>query len=156
MKWEQNCHFSTVIISNSQIETLVSYSRSTKDMFTSTLVDLEYETSVSIWEFEMMTVLKWQFCSHFIFLHYSIHITQMKLILLMNPDTLVCLWIFIIPIGIIEVSTSRKCCFWLYFNSLHGYWSPSTWNTVVYTSWREMERCEIRAFQLPKMGKKSP
>ena len=28
-----------------------------KDMFTLTLVDLEYETSVSIWEFEMMIVL---------------------------------------------------------------------------------------------------
>jgi len=28
-------------------------------MFTFTLVDLEYETSVSIWEFEMMIVLKW-------------------------------------------------------------------------------------------------
>jgi hypothetical protein len=27
-------------------------------MFTLTLVDLEYETSVSIWEFEMMIVLK--------------------------------------------------------------------------------------------------
>jgi len=28
-------------------------------MFTLTLVELEYETSVSIWEFEMMIVLKW-------------------------------------------------------------------------------------------------
>jgi len=28
-------------------------------MFTWTLVDLEYDTSVSIWEFEMMIVLKW-------------------------------------------------------------------------------------------------
>jgi len=28
-------------------------------MFTLTLVDLEYETSVSIWEFEMMILLKW-------------------------------------------------------------------------------------------------
>jgi len=27
-------------------------------MFTLTLVDLEYETSVSIWEFEMLIVLK--------------------------------------------------------------------------------------------------
>jgi hypothetical protein len=30
-------------------------------MFTLTLVDFEYETSVSIWEFEMMIVLKFQF-----------------------------------------------------------------------------------------------
>ena len=29
-----------------------------KDMFTLTLIDLEYETSVSIWEFELMIVLK--------------------------------------------------------------------------------------------------
>jgi len=28
-------------------------------MFKSTSVDLEYETGVSIWEFEMMVVLKW-------------------------------------------------------------------------------------------------
>jgi len=28
-------------------------------MFTLTLVDLEYETSVSVWEFEIMIVLKW-------------------------------------------------------------------------------------------------
>jgi len=28
-------------------------------MFTLTLDELEYETSVSIWEFEMMIVLKW-------------------------------------------------------------------------------------------------
>jgi len=28
-------------------------------MFTLTLVVLEYETSVSIWEFEMMIILKW-------------------------------------------------------------------------------------------------
>jgi len=34
-------------------------------MFTLTLVDIEYETSVCIWEFEMMIVLKWYFCFHF-------------------------------------------------------------------------------------------
>jgi len=34
-------------------------------MFTVTLVDLEYETSVSIGEFEMMIVLKWKFSLHF-------------------------------------------------------------------------------------------
>jgi len=28
-------------------------------MFTLTLVNLEYETSASVWEFEMMIVLKW-------------------------------------------------------------------------------------------------
>ena len=36
-----------------------------KDMFTATLVDLEYETSVYIFDFEMMILLKWYFCLHF-------------------------------------------------------------------------------------------
>jgi len=38
-------------------------------MFTLILVTLEYETSVSIWEFEMMIALKWYFCLHFSSLH---------------------------------------------------------------------------------------
>jgi len=70
----------------------------------------------------------------------------------MNTGTL-CLGILVYPIGIIEVSISRKCCFWLYFIFLHDYWPPSTWNTLVHTSWCEMERCEKRAFQLLKLGK---
>jgi len=60
-------------------------------MFTLTLVELEYETSDSIWEFEMMIVLKGYFCLHFNSLHDYIHKTQMKLSLLMNSDTLNCL-----------------------------------------------------------------
>jgi len=36
-------------------------------MFTWTLVDLEYETRVSIWEFEMVVVLK---CK--VYLHFSL------------------------------------------------------------------------------------
>ena len=79
-----------------------------------------------------------------------IHKTQMKLKLLTNSDTLICIWKLVFPIGIIEVLTSSKC-FWLYFSSLHEYWPPSTWNSLVYTSWGEMERCEKRAFQLLKM-----
>jgi len=78
----------------------------------------------------------------------------MKLSLLMNSDTLICLWILVFPISIIEVSISRKWCFWLYFSSLHDYWLPSTWNSIVHTSCGEMERCEKRAFQLLKMLKK--
>jgi len=38
-------------------------------MFTLTLFAIEYETSVSIWEFEMMIVLKWKFCLYFSLLH---------------------------------------------------------------------------------------
>ena len=77
----------------------------------------------------------------------------MKLCLKINSDTLICLWILVIPIGIIEVSTSRKCCIWLYFSSLQDYWPPNTWNPLVHTSWCEMYRCEKRAFQLLKMWK---
>jgi len=72
----------------------------------------------------------------------------------MNSVTLICIWILAFPIGIIQVSTSRKCCFWLYFSPLHHYWPPNTWHYSVHTSWGEMERCEKRAFQLFKMYKK--
>ena len=47
----------------------------------------------------------------------------------------------------------RKYCFWLYFSSLHDYWPPSTWSSLIHTSWSEMERCEKPAFQLLKMRK---
>jgi len=56
----------------------------------------------------------------------------------------------VFPIGLIEVSTSRKCCFWIYFSSLHDYWSPSTCNSLVHTSWDEMERCENVLFSSSK------
>ena len=36
--------------------------------------------------------------------------------LLMNSDTLICIWILAYPIGIIQVSTPRKWCFLLYFS----------------------------------------
>jgi hypothetical protein len=71
----------------------------------------------------------------------------------MNPDTLICLWILVFPIGIPEDSISLKCCIWLYFSSLNNYWPPSTWISLVHTSWGEMERCEKRAFQFLKMRK---
>ena len=74
--------------------------------------------------------------------------------ILMNSDTLIILWIFVIPIGIIEFSTSRKYCFWLHFSSLLDYSPPSTWNSLVHISWGEIERCEKRAFQLLKWGEK--
>jgi len=45
-------------------------------MFTLTLVDLEYETKVSIWEFEMLIVLKWYICLHFT--NYTIKFTKHK------------------------------------------------------------------------------
>ena len=72
----------------------------------------------------------------------------------MNSVTLIFLWILVFPIGIIEFSTSRKYCFWLYFSSYHDYWPRSTCKSLVHTSWGEMERCEKRAFQLLEMRKK--
>ena len=79
---------------------------------------------------------------------------EMKLCLLMYSDTLICIWILVFPIGIIEVSTPRIWGFLLYFSSLHDFWLPSTVHYLVQTSWCKMERCEKRAFQLFKMRKK--
>jgi len=45
-------------------------------MFTLTYVELEYETSVSIWEFEMMIVLNKTFA--FISVRYTIKFTEQK------------------------------------------------------------------------------
>ena len=48
----------------------------------------------------------------------------------------------------------RIWSFLLYFSSLHDFWLPSTWKSLVRTSLGEMERCELRALQLLKMRKK--
>ena len=40
-----------------------------------------------------------------------------------------------------------------YFSSIHDFWPPSTRNSLVHTSWGEMDRCEKRLFQLLKMRK---
>ena len=45
--------------------------------------------------------------------------TRYEISLLMNSDTLICIWISAFPIGIIQDSTPRKWCFLLYFSSLH-------------------------------------
>ena len=51
--------------------------------------------------------------------------------LLMNSDTLICIWILAFPIGIIQVSSPRKWIFLIYFSSLHDYWPPTTLITLV-------------------------
>ena len=76
--------------------------------------------------------------------------------LLINSDTLICIWILVIPNGIIQVSTSRKWSILLYYSSLHDYWPPTTLVSLVHNSLREMERCEKRALQLLKMRKIKP
>jgi len=45
-------------------------------MLTLTHVDLEYETSISIWVFEFIIVLKWWFC--FISARYTFKFTEHK------------------------------------------------------------------------------
>jgi len=60
----------------------------------------------------------------------------------------------VFPTGIIEISTSRKCWFWIYFSILYDYWVPSIWNSFVHTSCGEMERWEKLVFQLLKMRKR--
>ena len=123
-------------------------------MFILTLVDLEYETSVFIWEFEMMMVLILSFCLLFKWLPIEIHITQMKLILLMNTDTLICIWILVFPIRIIDFSTRRKWLFLLYFVSLHDCRPPSTWNPLIQTSWAKWNDVKNVIFNSSKSGKK--
>ena len=73
--------------------------------------------------------------------------------LLMNSDTLICIWVLAFPIDIIQVSTPRKWSFLLYFSSLHDYWPPTPLISLVHNSLGEMEWCEKRAFQLLKMRK---
>ena len=73
--------------------------------------------------------------------------------LLMNPDTLICIWILAFPIGIIQVSTPRKWSFLLYFSSFHDYWLATTLISLVHNSLGEMEWFEKHAFKLLKMRK---
>ena len=73
--------------------------------------------------------------------------------LLLNSDTLNCIWILAFPIGIIQVSTPRKWIFLLYFSFLHDYWPPTTLISLAHILLGEMEWCEKRAFQLLKITK---
>ena len=121
-------------------------------MFTLTLVDLEYETSVSLWEFEMMTVLKWYFCPHFISLYDYIHKT-MKLSLLINSGTL----FFFMNI---DISSWHNWCFDLtkmLFFALFQFLTRllTSKHLKLFSTYLvgRNERCEIRAFQLLKLRK---
>ena len=73
--------------------------------------------------------------------------------LLMYSDTLICIWILVFPIGIIQVSTPRKWSVLLYFSSLHDYWPPSTLISLVHTSLSEVERCEKGCFSASQNAK---
>ena len=85
---------------------------------------------------------------------YTIKFTEQNLTsLLINSDTLICIWILAFPIGIIQVSNPRKWSFLLYFSSFHDYWPPATLISLVHNSLGGMDWCENRAFQLLKMRK---
>jgi hypothetical protein len=73
--------------------------------------------------------------------------------LLMNSDTLICIWILVFPIGIIQVSTPRKWSFLLYFWSLPDYWPPTTLISLVHNSLGVMERCEKTCFSASQNAK---
>ena len=51
MTWRQNYHLSTIIISNSQIETLVSYSRSNNVNLNMYFPNSNFEGNISTYEF---------------------------------------------------------------------------------------------------------
>ena len=123
-----------------------------KDTFTLTFVDLENETSISIWEFENMNVLNNIFA--FFSVPYTIKFTEQKWNKFTNE-----LWHINLYMNI-SISNwhnssfvSRKWSFLLYFSSFHDYWPPTTLISLVHNSLEEMEWCEKRAFQLLKMRK---
>ena len=62
-------------------------------MCTLTFADLEYETSISFWEFEIMIVLN-ILCLNFRSLHDEIHRTGKKVRFSMNSDSLICIWMW--------------------------------------------------------------
>ena len=64
--------------------------------------------------------------------------------LLMNTDTLICIWILAFLNGIIQVSTPRKRSFLLYFSSLHDYWLPTTLTLCLLTFYIYHAPCSAR------------
>ena len=121
-----------------------------KDMFTLTYVDLEYETSISffgIWiddrtemlvlpSFLLATRLNSQNANKTEFINGIFHIKLYMNIGISNWHN----WIF----------DPSKRSFLFYFMSLHNYWLPTTWKSLLYTSFGEMKRCEKRASSLCK------
>ena len=64
----------------------------------------------------------------------------------MKSASLFCIWLPVHRIRLFELSTQRKWGFCFYFSSIHVYWPPNTWNSLVHDSWSEMEKCEKSAF----------
>jgi hypothetical protein len=122
-------------------------------MFTLTLVDLEYENSIflGIWNddrtniivlpsFQLVTRMNSQNRNETVFINVLWHINLYLNTGISNWHN----WSF----------DPMNMNFFLYFSSLHDFWPPSTWKSLIPTSWGEMEPCEKRAFQLLKMRNK--
>ena len=99
-------------------------------MFTLTYLDLEYETSISVWEFEVMIVLP------------SFQVATLlnsrntyETVFHNESDTLFCIWILVFPIGIIDVTTPRDWIFWIYISSSHDSWPPRHVHIDISWSW---------------------
>jgi len=124
-----------------------------KDMFTLKFVELwkwNRYFYLGIWNDERTKII---FLPSFQFVTKLNSEKRNERSLLMNSDTLICVWILEFPIGIIQVSTPRKWSFFLYLNSFHDYWPPTTLISLVHNSLGVMEWCEKRALQLLKMRK---
>ena len=121
-------------------------------MFTLTYVDLENETSISIWEFEKMNVLKQYFCLLFSSLHNYIHRTEMKYFINV-------LWHINLYMNISisnwhnSIFGSPKMMFFTLFQFLSRLLTSNHLISLVHNSLGEMEWCEKRAFLLLKMWK---
>ena len=121
-------------------------------MFTLKLVDLEYETGISIWELEIM--IYWNNNFAIFSGRYTNKFTEKNENMFINI-----LWLTILcmNIGISNWHNwsfdPTRMNFLIYFSSLHDSLPPSTWNSLVHTSWGEMERCEKRDFSSSKCEK---
>ena len=119
-------------------------------MFTLTFVDLENEFYLGFREDERSKII---FLPSFQLVTRLYSQNRNETSLLLNSDTLICIWILAFPIGIIQVSTPRKWSFLLYFSSLHYYWPQTTLISLEHNSLGEIIWCEKRAIQLLKMRK---
>ena len=99
--------------------------------------------SLGIWKYERSIII---FLPSFQLVTRLISQNRIETRLLMNSDTLICIWILANPIGIIQVSTPRKWNFLIYFSSLHGYWPPTILIPLEHYSLDETEWCEKCAF----------
>jgi hypothetical protein len=109
-----------------------------KDMFTLLYIEIQCETSISVWDIWnddrtlMIDLLLFQLATRL----NSQNTYETEILKEIWQINLI--WILVIPIGIIEVTTKLKWIFWLYIRSLHNNRHPSTWKSLVYNSWDEM------------------